>query len=225
MLGYMLILVLGVLGLRWLISGDFAPAGTEPGQEWGYLLLISALVASWVVKRRGDMGRLLSQVVGWVVVVSMLVLLYGYRHELAGGKDRFLMALMPGKVTAQKQAGQIQIMASSGGHFRVTVKINGASVPFMVDTGASAIVLAPHVASRIGLDPDQLRYTQPFNTANGRVYNAPVRLDQLQLGGIHMEQVPAVVNQTPMGSSLLGMTFFNRLKRYQVDDGVLTLFW
>ncbi|ABK44973.1 conserved hypothetical 25.1 kDa protein in CobV 5'region (orf1) [Magnetococcus marinus MC-1] len=225
MLGYLLLLVAGVLLLRWLVVGDWLPGGDAALSQLGYLLLISAMVASWLVQRQGRMGVLLRQVAGWLGVVCLLVLMYGYRHELGGVKARFLATLMPGRAVAQQSAGQVQIVASQGGHFRVMLTINGEPIPFLVDTGASAIVLAPQVLSRLGLDRRKLRFTQPFQTANGQVFNAPVILQDVQLGDLHLQRVPAVVNQTAMDNSLLGMSFFKRLKSYRVDAGVMTLYW
>ena len=101
--------------------------------------------------------------------------------------------------------------------------MNGGRVTFMVDTGATDVVLAPADARRIGLDPAGLTFDQLASTANGTVTGAAIRLDSLAVGPIEMRDLPATVNGADMSESLLGMEFLNRLSGWRVENGVLTL--
>ena len=107
----------------------------------------------------------------------------------------------------------IEVPVSPDGHFYLTAMVNGVKVRFVVDTGASDVVLTQRDAARIGLDPKTLNYFGTATTANGQVMTAPVRLDTLSLGDRVDRDVPAVVNNGVLDTSLLGMSY---LGRYQI---------
>jgi len=119
--------------------------------------------------------------------------------------------------------GVVEIRAGTGGHFVVTATVNGQPVDFLVDTGASDIVLSPEDAARLGYHPENLSFTRQYTTANGIGRGAPVRLDSLAVGPIVYSGVPASVNEAAMSESLLGMTFLRRLDSYEVRRDVLIL--
>ena len=109
------------------------------------------------------------------------------------------------------------------GHYYLTVGINDTPVRFVVDTGASEMVLTQSDALRAGLDPDTLNYLGRANTANGEVRTAFVRLDAVTLGNTTDRNVGAVVNQVDMKQSLLGMGYLERWGRIEIADGELIL--
>ena len=115
--------------------------------------------------------------------------------------------------------------AGPGGHYLIEAVVNGAPVDFLVDTGASDIVLNLEDAERLGLQPETLRFTQRFATANGEVRGAPVVLREIRIGQFSLFDVPASVNEAPLRVSLLGMSFLGQLNGYQVEDGRLILRW
>jgi aspartyl protease family protein len=105
----------------------------------------------------------------------------------------------------------------------VTARVNGTYVTFLVDTGATDVVLSPLDAQRIGFDPKDLRFTQRAETANGVVRAAPVTLDEVALGSIVVDHLPASVNEASMSQSLLGMRFLNQLRSWRVEGQTLIL--
>ena len=109
------------------------------------------------------------------------------------------------------------------GHYYLTLQINGNPIRFVVDTGATEMVLTQADAARVGLDLDSLNYLGRANTANGEVRTAFVRLDQVALGGIVDQNVPAVVNEGEMEGSLLGMGYLQRWGRIEIAGGELVL--
>ena len=117
------------------------------------------------------------------------------------------------------------IQAGAGGHFVVEAAVNGAPVTFLVDTGASSIVLTMEDAERVGFRPESLRFTERFASANGEVRAAPVVLRELRVGQFSVFDMPASVNEAPLRVSLLGMSFLRRLHGYGVEDGRLILRW
>ena len=113
--------------------------------------------------------------------------------------------------------------AGLGGHFVVEIEVNGIAIRFLVDTGASDVILSPADAARLGFNLSDLRYIRTYRTANGIVQGAPVRLDRVAVGPIALTNVRASVNGAPMRRSLLGMSFLSRLSGYEVRDDRLTL--
>ena len=75
----------------------------------------------------------------------------------------------------------------------------------------------------MGYDLRDLDFSDAYTTANGSVVGAPIVLDEIAVGPIRMHHVAAVVNGAPMPCSLLGVSFLDRLKSYEVTGGVLTL--
>ena len=117
------------------------------------------------------------------------------------------------------------VQPRAGGHYVVEAAVNGAPVTFLVDTGASDIVLTMADAGRLGFHPATLRFTQPFATANGEVRGAPVVLREIRVGQFSLFNVPASVNEAPLRVSLLGMSFLQQLNGYGVENGKLVLRW
>jgi aspartyl protease family protein len=116
---------------------------------------------------------------------------------------------------------KIVMTADVQGHFYTTGTVNGTSVRFVVDTGATSIALGPNDARRIGLD---LRQGQRgmTSTANGQVVVTRIPLDTVKIGGITLHNVEAVVLPAEMPVALLGMSFLNRMDM-QRDGSTMTL--
>jgi aspartyl protease family protein len=107
--------------------------------------------------------------------------------------------------------------------FFVSAVVNSATVPFVIDTGATLVSLTPDSARAAGLNPASLRYNIPVSTANGHTFHAAVTLRELRLGHVVEYEVPALVMQQNAFASLLGMSFLRRLKSWQINRGVLTI--
>lgn len=120
---------------------------------------------------------------------------------------------------------RIAVAPGPGGHFYLEARVHGEPVRFVIDTGASAVVLDPEDARRIGLPPERLNFSERFRTANGLVRVAPVTLRELRIGQLALPHLPAVVNEAPIGVSLLGTSFLARLQGWRVEGGRLLLEW
>ena len=120
---------------------------------------------------------------------------------------------------------EMVIRAGPHGHFVVAAEVDGTPLTFLIDTGASDIVLSQADARRLGLEPRTLDYSRSYQTANGVVRAAPVRLRELRLGQLQLYDLDASVNEGPLPVSLLGMSFLGRLQGYEVMDGRLILRW
>ena len=119
--------------------------------------------------------------------------------------------------------GAVTVPRSGDGHYYLTLDINGAATDFIVDTGATDIVLNRTAAAAAGLEPTSLNYFGRALTANGEVRTAPVRLDTVAIGPYEDTNVPAVVNDGAMEQSLLGMGYLQRWGKIEISGGALTL--
>jgi aspartyl protease family protein len=118
----------------------------------------------------------------------------------------------------------ITLMADQRGHFNVDGLVDGRRLGFMVDTGASVIALRETDASRLGIHPAERDYTARVNTANGTIKAAPVRLDRVEIGGLTVRSVEALVlSDQALSQNLLGMSFLSRLRRVEMGNGRLVL--
>jgi aspartyl protease family protein len=157
----------------------------------------------------------------WVVIALLLAIGYTYRLELQDVSDRVLAELVPGHVATR---GRMVEVVRSGGSFSIAAQVNGARVPMALDTGASSVVLTQGAAKAAGLPLEVLSYTVNVDTANGRARAAPVTLDRLAVGGIVERSVPALIAQPgQLHTSLLGMSFLNRLESWQVQGDRLMM--
>jgi aspartyl protease family protein len=118
---------------------------------------------------------------------------------------------------SEPAAASATLIADSAGHFVTTGAINGVTVKFLVDTGASLISMGVGDARRIGIN--YLR-GQPglSSTANGVVQVYRVKLDSVRLGDITLSNVDAVVHAGDMPWVLLGMSFLNRVQMSRAGD-------
>ena len=115
-------------------------------------------------------------------------------------------------VASAASAQSATLTANPQGHFMVDGQINGGSIRFLVDTGATTVSLSAADATRLGID---YRKGQPglMGTANGAAVAYRVKLDSVRVGDIVVNNVDASVlegNQIPF--ALLGMSFLNRME-------------
>jgi clan AA aspartic protease (TIGR02281 family) len=125
----------------------------------------------------------------------------------------------------ESESWEYVVAAESHGHFVIDAVVDGVPLTFLLDTGASDIVLTLEDARQLGFLPQTLEFSQRFRTANGEVRGAPVRLRELRIGQFSLYNLDASVNEAPLAISLLGMRFLDRLSGYQVEDGRLILRW
>lgn len=226
--GWLWLLLAGIVvtGLMVAFAGGSVMGALEERGErirFVYLgLLLILLLASAGIRWRHRPAMHLRHALVWATVALALVVAYSFRYELAALGRRIMGEIDPRGAT-QEAPGRVAIRADASGHFRVRGIVDGTTVQFMVDTGASLVVLAPKDAERMGLDIERLTYSQRFRTANGTGLGAPVRLHALRIGDIVVRDVRASVNRAPMSDSLLGMSFLGQLSGYSVEKATLTL--
>jgi clan AA aspartic protease (TIGR02281 family) len=115
--------------------------------------------------------------------------------------------------------------ANPRGQFSFTAAVNGASVQFLVDTGANLVMLTPEDARAAGFEPGALVFNSRAITANGVVRIAPVILPEIRIEQLSIDNVAAAVQEQNLKQSLLGMSFLQRLKSFEMREGALTISW
>jgi aspartyl protease family protein len=125
---------------------------------------------------------------------------------------------------AQAGLRTISIPRDSRGHFATEGRIDGQRIPFMVDTGASVVALNESSAARFGMRPTPGDYRASVTTANGTVKGAPARIAMLEVGGLIVRDVDAMVlPDEALSENLLGLSFLSRLKRFEYANGKMVL--
>jgi aspartyl protease family protein len=218
---YALPLIL-VLGLVWGLKSQFPYALSHPedSRQLVYLVMFLVLVAGGAGLWRMRAAQAARDAALWLGLILVLVLGYSTRGQWR--YSRFMAALVPSRIHVTEEGAMTVDMAQDG-HFHLEAEINGTPVYFLVDTGATDIVLTAADARSIGIDPDTLNYSKRYSTANGQSRGAPVMLPNMVVGPFTLKDVPASVNGSPMDTSLLGMAFLTQFREYSVSGDTLTL--
>lgn len=181
-----------------------------------YLTILVVMVCGWfVTQNRQSMNKTLQQAALWGFIFLGAIAAYGLWDDIR-------QTVRPQQSVFAEQ-GKIIVPRSPDGHYYIQAEVNGAAVQFVLDTGATEIVLTRKDAAAAGLAPEDLNFIGRAMTANGEVRTAPVRLDTVSLGPATDEHVTAVVNGGEMSQSLLGMTYLQRWGKIEISGGQLTL--
>ena len=181
-----------------------------------YLVVLLVMVAGWFfMQSREGLNKTLQYGAVWAMIFIGGAAAVGLWQDISrdARTPQFSVA----------GSDQIVVPRARDGHYYLTAQVNDAAVRFVVDTGATDMVLTQADAKRAGLDPATLAYLGRANTANGEVRTAFVRLEQVQLGEIVDRDVAAVVNEGQMEQSLLGMGYLQRWGRIEIAGGELIL--
>ena len=126
--------------------------------------------------------------------------------------------------TAPPTGRTLNIPHDARGHFATEGRINGQRIGFMVDTGASVVALNETTAARFGLRPSRGDYNATVRTANGTIKAARTRLAMVDVGGLVVRDVDAMVlPDEALSENLLGLSFLSKLKRFEYANGRLML--
>ena len=164
---------------------------------------------------------------------SLMILaafLVGAGTLMAQMADKMTPATPASAMTSAKssteQAGvrSISIPRDARGHFQTDGRIDGQRIDFMVDTGASVIALNEKSAARFGLRPTPSDYKMTVSTANGTIKAARTRLAMVDIGGLVVRDVDAMVlPDEALSENLLGLSFLSKLKRFEYANGKMVL--
>ena len=181
-----------------------------------YLVLLGAVLVFWfVAQNRNSPGKTMQQAIAWGLIFLGVIAAIGLWDDIR-------QTVRP-RQAMLTEAGRIEVPRANDGHYYLTLGINGTPVEFMVDTGASQMVLTAGDARRAGIDTADLAYVGRAMAATGEVRTAPVRLDRVELGDVSDRNLRAWVNEGDMDRSLLGMSYLQRWSRMEITGGALVL--
>jgi aspartyl protease family protein len=198
-----------------LTTGDFASLLVSVA----WLVLITGVL---IALFRDRLTKALEAAVLWIVIALLLMLGYTYRFRLHDIADQVMAELIPGRIADSGRT--VALARAQSSDFQITTDINGHSIPMILDTGASSVVLTNEAAKAVGLPVEVIKYTVNIATANGHTKAAEVTLDRVAVGSIVERAVPALIAQPgQLKTSLLGMSFLNRLQSWEVRGDKLVL--
>lgn len=178
-------------------------------------ILVSVLVFWFITHNRQSLGKTAQMAVAWGLIFLGVIAAVGLWDDIS-------QTVRPRQTTPSAE-GQISVPRARDGHYYLTLTINDHPIEFMIDTGATDVVLTQSDAARVGLNLDELTYYGRAMTANGEVRTAPVLLETVALGEIIDRDMTAWVNQGELEQSLLGMSYLQRWNRIEISDNALVL--
>lgn len=181
-----------------------------------YLSLLGGALLMWFfAQARQNKNRTFQHAAVWGLIFVGTVAAVGLWGDIR-------QSVLP-RQSVVAETGQIVLPRAADGHYYATLQVNGTPLRFVVDTGASQVVLSRSDAARVGIKVDELAYTGTANTANGTVRTAPVRLDSIGFGPFTDARQLVFVNDGEMFGSLLGMSYLQRYTKIEITNGALTL--
>lgn len=213
LLSGLLIFLIARQGDVWTLARDRAVQSLILG-GWGMLVAVGILRSGL---RFAAFTRDLAL---WLAVLVIFVAGYQYRYELQDVASRISAGIVPGSPLSTADANgrvTVELQRTPGGHFEARGTVNGVAVRFLVDTGATSVVLSAEDAARAGYDLSALAFNIPVSTANGEARAAGGTAASLRLGAISRERL-AVLIAAPgqLEQSLLGMNFIGSLSGFDM---------
>jgi aspartyl protease family protein len=118
----------------------------------------------------------------------------------------------------------VTIPRDGRGHFATSARVDGRRMDFMIDTGASLVALRASDAAGLGIHPAAREFTAEVKTANGSLKAAPAQLGMVEISGVTVRDVAALVlPDQALSENLLGMSFLLRLRHFEYTNGRLVL--
>ena len=143
-------------------------------------------------------------------------------HSVDKAKAMNAFASVQPKTTGNAGLRSVTVSRDSRGHFQTEGRVDGRRLGFMVDTGASVIALNETSAALIGVRPRPSEYTANVSTANGSIKAARTRLAMVDIGGLVVRDVDALVlPDDALSENLLGLSYLSKLRRYEFAGGKL----
>ena len=221
-----LLLILGIPAFFLFLYNAFPGAFSteEKLYRFIYLFLLLLFVGGGLFfGTRQEVAQKIRHLMIWGCLCLLFITGYSFKDDVLFLGDRVKGELIPSSAR-ETENGAVTVKKALDGHFYLQAMVNGFPIVFLVDTGATGVVLAPHDAQRLGFHADNLTFNKVMHTANGTVRGASIRLQSLAVANIFLDNLPATVNSAAMSESLLGMEFLQRLRGYEVRGDSLFLY-
>lgn len=189
------------------------------GDDFGnliYLVILGAVIAFWFFTAgRHSMNKVLQQMAVWALIFIGVIAAYGMWGDIR-------QTVTP-RQAAFDNGARFELPRARDGHYYATALINGVPIEFVVDTGATGVVLRKTDASAAGIDVAALAFLNEAMTANGPVRIASVKADSFGLPGAELPRFRVDVNEGQMSRSLMGMSYLQTFERIEISGGTLVL--
>lgn len=177
------------------------------------VLLLGALLGLYFFLTRRRIRVVVQQAASWAFIFIGAIVAYGLWNDVRDAVSIPQMEVLEESITLTRAPDR---------HYYVTMNVNGESIRFLIDTGATDLVLTKADAEAAGIDFAELEFYGRARTANGEVRTAPVRLERVEIGPWTHRNVRASVNEGELDTSLLGQSFLSRFQKIEISDGQMT---
>lgn len=229
----MLKIVLGIIGIgaiALIVNHDQGSIFGIENNKFASLIFLGAwgaVLGSAILPRKGQNKKVASNLLIWLAIFLVLMTSHVYRYELQDIGSRLSGGLIPGSPISSRSVegrNQITVVRLPNRQYEIDGAVNGNPVRFLIDTGASMVVLSARDAKRVGINVDNLRFGTPVSTANGTTRAARITVDNISIGTIARQGLPVMVAQPGnLKHSLLGMNFIETLWGFEIRGDRLTL--
>ena len=186
-----------------------------------YLLGCLLLVASAFMVRRIPIAQGLKMFVGWVLIFGAAFVVFTLKDEFLALGNRLMVEVRGGTVE-EAAPGEIRIRQASDGHFWVDAELNGQTVRFLIDSGATTTSISRAAADRAGIEPSA-GFGTMVQTANGIVMVQRGRATSLKVGDIERRDVAVHISDGFGETNVIGMNFLSSLRSWSVEGRTLVL--
>ena len=183
-----------------------------------YLLMAIMLILGTLITRREPIAKMATMLLAWIAIFAAGFVLFTFRDNFGWVAQR-LKAEAVG--TPVQQGRETRIPMSLDGHFWVEARVNGRSVKFLVDSGATMTTIDRETAMRAGV-PVSPRADEYVRTGNGIIRVSSGRAAELEVGGITRNDVALQIADND-DLNVLGMNFLSSLSRWGVEGRWLVL--
>lgn len=190
---------------------------SDNGPSLVFYILAIVLVASSLVGMRLPIAKAAKMLLAWLAIFGVAFVLFSFRSEFSALGQRLYASAFG---TPVESGGELRISMAEDGHFWVRGSVNGESVRFLVDSGASVTTVSAETARSAGIVPTSRKSV--VNTANGRVIMSRAYVDRLEVGSIERREFPIDINEGD-DTNILGMNFLSSLSGWRVERGDLVL--
>ena len=192
---------------------------TEIAYSIFYAIFLLFLISPFFFKPKKVIYKQFKYLGIWGLIFLLGITLIAYKDILLN--NRITSVIMPGHVEYNEQ--ELIFYIANDNHFYIHANVNGRFTKFLLDTGASDIILSKQDAIKLGFDLNNIIYNKRYHTANGIIKAASITLNKIIIGDIEFYNIPATISNSDMQISLAGMSFLKLFNSYNFDNNRVVL--
>lgn len=192
-----------------------------PTLIWGTIVIVS--IVGSLMARQLRWGQVARYATAWLTIFALVYGLFLFRADLNHVWQR-AAADLSGANAATVSGNRTILHRAEDGHFWADASVNGASVRFLLDSGATTTTISADTADHIGVAANRSSFPIVVDTANGMANSWPLGDVTITVGSISVEDLALHMSEQRDGANLLGMNWLNRLGGWEVrgDEMILT---